>query len=688
MAKGFLSKLFGGGDAPSRERTLVRRDDLFRSAFEQAPVGIAFAGTDGQWLQFNDRFVKLLGYTADDLLRTSMRELTHAEDRKLEAPYVRKLTTGEIPSYTIEKRLQLRNQKYATFRVSVSRCSKAGDLEYYEYIVAPSDTTAPREGSGWLERVIEQVDDLAVIRSTQDGTISGWSRGAETIFGYKAKEVLTRSRSMLYRDADAFEKKHEEELRQVLRSGLHNIESWRARKDGFAIWTHVTLVTAKQDDGRVEVVEIVRQPSHLRSNPAHEAYRKRTEQLLSEARTTQETLQQELDAARASIDQHSFMARREVENLQQELERTRGAEKSLKASLTELRGRTEETFRESKIMAEALKKEIGRRRGLERLLEEARSELAATNQQWKSELDRFIEQHAQTELPAPIENAWHEPDFDEIDRQSFAPLVVQLGQEKRDATIICRNGSVEIRVHMQDGAVIACTSNQSGMPIGEMLVDDGLLTDDQRNRALELQAHTRIAFGRVLLLLDLISEEQLLRVMTERTHLELAQLFSWPSFEYAVVDVEMPAVSLVPLRLAPEAVIEHLHSAEVEEPVAIAASAVAIAASEAVRAGEPASEVETVRPVAAATATEEAPFIGNASKRARKVHRATCRSAAKIPASGRVLFGSIAEAEAAGFELCSVCMKAPKPKKGAAAKKPRGSRKKSAADEVAATDVN
>lgn len=46
-------------------------------------------------------------------------------------------------------------------------------------------------------------------------------------------------------------------------------------------------------------------------------------------------------------------------------------------------------------------------------------------------------------------------------------------------------------------------------------------------------------------------------------------------------------------------------------------------------------------------------FVGN--KDSKTVHKADCKTAAKMKPANRVAFGSMAEAEKAGFKACKVC---------------------------------
>lgn len=78
--------------------------EQFRSAFENAPIGMAIVGLDGAWLKVNPALCNLLGFAKEELLRTDFQTLTHPDDLDADLSQLKLLTSGQVPSYTIEKR--------------------------------------------------------------------------------------------------------------------------------------------------------------------------------------------------------------------------------------------------------------------------------------------------------------------------------------------------------------------------------------------------------------------------------------------------------------------------------------------------------------------------------------------------------------------------------------------------------
>ncbi len=94
----------------------------FRAMFEQAAVGIvqAEAGT-GRFLQVNQRFADMLGYSKQELLRMTSRDVTHPDDLNVGAEQMAELLAGEIKECSIEKRYLRKDGTTVWGRISASR---------------------------------------------------------------------------------------------------------------------------------------------------------------------------------------------------------------------------------------------------------------------------------------------------------------------------------------------------------------------------------------------------------------------------------------------------------------------------------------------------------------------------------------------------------------------------------------
>jgi PAS domain S-box-containing protein len=83
----------------------IRRAEAeFSSAFEFAPIGMALVDPKGTFLRVNKNYCQLLGYSPEELLQSTFRDITHPDDAALSHYHRERLLAGEVDSYRLEKR--------------------------------------------------------------------------------------------------------------------------------------------------------------------------------------------------------------------------------------------------------------------------------------------------------------------------------------------------------------------------------------------------------------------------------------------------------------------------------------------------------------------------------------------------------------------------------------------------------
>ena len=83
---------------------LARSERRFRLAFENNTAGMAIADLDGRILDVNRAYCEMLGYSKEELLKVSIAEITHPEDRSLTAEMNRRLRSAEVERTDYSKR--------------------------------------------------------------------------------------------------------------------------------------------------------------------------------------------------------------------------------------------------------------------------------------------------------------------------------------------------------------------------------------------------------------------------------------------------------------------------------------------------------------------------------------------------------------------------------------------------------
>jgi len=100
----FAALAFETADRRRAEDALRESEERYRTAFEEAAVGVAEIGLDGRFVTVNPEMCRFLGHTHDALLDLSWLDVTHPEERERDARANDQLAAGGVPVYRVEKR--------------------------------------------------------------------------------------------------------------------------------------------------------------------------------------------------------------------------------------------------------------------------------------------------------------------------------------------------------------------------------------------------------------------------------------------------------------------------------------------------------------------------------------------------------------------------------------------------------
>jgi diguanylate cyclase (GGDEF)-like protein/PAS domain S-box-containing protein len=85
-------------------QALRESEERFRSAFDNATIGMGVVALDGRWLQVNRSLCDIVGYGERELLESEVRQVTHREDLVTLEEQMQRFTAGAISSHQTELR--------------------------------------------------------------------------------------------------------------------------------------------------------------------------------------------------------------------------------------------------------------------------------------------------------------------------------------------------------------------------------------------------------------------------------------------------------------------------------------------------------------------------------------------------------------------------------------------------------
>lgn len=249
-------------------------EDRFRNAADQAPTLIWMTGNDMQCNFLNKGWLKYTGKSLEEELGEGWRNGVHPDDRD-KSKQACKHHFHNREQFQIEYRLLRHDGTYRWISDNgAPRYNSEGKFE--GYIGICTDIQEQKHFAEELEkqveertkklkqtnealkiseeryyRMIEGVQDYAIISLDPGGIIQNWNKGAEKIKGYKAEEIVGKNFRIFYTKEDQVLNLPEKLLNEARTEGTAQHEGWRMRKDGSVFWGFIVITALKDDDDNI-----------------------------------------------------------------------------------------------------------------------------------------------------------------------------------------------------------------------------------------------------------------------------------------------------------------------------------------------------------------------------------------------------------------------------------------------------
>ncbi len=220
----------------------------FREVFEQAAVGITRVDLNGVLVDCNQKFCDLLGFSREELIGKSMKDITHPDDYGAGAQYRTQLTKGDGGSRTGEKRFIRKDGTSLWVRRTMSTaCDEAGRPQYVISVV--EDITEKKELEQHHQETFDQAA-VGIVHTSADGRYLRVNRKFCEMLGYEASELLGTPASALSRPEDRGRDRNNRQLMWEGKLDYLSEEKQYLRKDGAIVWTNRTVSLARDASGK------------------------------------------------------------------------------------------------------------------------------------------------------------------------------------------------------------------------------------------------------------------------------------------------------------------------------------------------------------------------------------------------------------------------------------------------------
>jgi PAS domain S-box-containing protein len=244
---------------PAREalyEVLRLREQKFRLAFDNAPMGMALVGADLRLLRVNKAICDALGYSEEELLNRSTIEISHPDDGAKDVELARQLFRGEIPSYKTEKRFISKDKKIVWMDIT-ALVVRGRDGEVFYGLALVENITDRKKAEDALkesERRYRAFFELTSVGAGQLDPVSERYISVNdafcTLTGYSREELLGMRFSDITHPDDLERDKNK--IRSLIRGDIpyFDCEKRYIRADGSIVWARVNVTMVRDDYGK------------------------------------------------------------------------------------------------------------------------------------------------------------------------------------------------------------------------------------------------------------------------------------------------------------------------------------------------------------------------------------------------------------------------------------------------------
>ncbi len=123
---------------------------------------------------------------------------------------------------------------------------------------------------------------------------------------------------------------------------------------------------------------------------------------------------------------------------------------------------------------------------------------------------------------------------------SLPDLLQWASTGQKTGILILQRDSLTKQVHFQDGTIVGSSSNDPREYLGQFMLGEGIITEQQLKDAFDLQAKTKVMLGRILVKKGLVSESKVAECLQLKAEETIYSLFLWTEADFAFDEQEMP----------------------------------------------------------------------------------------------------------------------------------------------------
>ena len=182
---GFLGVVADITERKRTEEKIRESEERFRSALDNAPIGMSLVSLEGRWLKVNVALCNMLGYSEAELLKTDFQHVTHPADLEKDLDLQKQVLDGTLASYQTEKRYFNKAGGVVNVMLSVSLVRDQHQKPLY-FVSQLENITERKQREAEREKLISDLQQALTEVRTLSGMIPicGWCKSVRSDEGY------------------------------------------------------------------------------------------------------------------------------------------------------------------------------------------------------------------------------------------------------------------------------------------------------------------------------------------------------------------------------------------------------------------------------------------------------------------------------------------------------------------------
>jgi hypothetical protein len=198
-------------------KRLKESEDKFKNIFDYTTVGVSLVALDGRWLDVNQAFCKITGYSRKELLSKKFNDITYPGDKSHGLEAVRDILVGKINDAHFEKRYIHKNRHIVWVSLNIALVRRVDGAPLYfvtnaeniterkrlelelkkekedVYITVEERTRELKKQKLFLSSIVENIPDMIFVKDSKNLKFQLLNTAGEKLLGQKRKDMIGKS---------------------------------------------------------------------------------------------------------------------------------------------------------------------------------------------------------------------------------------------------------------------------------------------------------------------------------------------------------------------------------------------------------------------------------------------------------------------------------------------------------------